>query len=97
MEPVILIGISMIWIVVIILSLMIAFGHDVKSRGFADSNSAVAALPMNGIGFKAYFSRRKEHPVTNEPEAKKYKIWVYVSAILAVALVIYIIRSLMTL
>lgn len=93
MEPVIIIGVTMIWIVAIILLILASFGYGLKSRGFATEHSAITALPMSGITVKDYRSRRGDHPVIDESLAKRSKTFSYLSVIAAVLLIVFLILS----
>ena len=77
MEALIAVALVMIWIVLAVIMWMSYLGYDVMSRGFKTSGPAAAALPMLGITFRDYFSKRDTHPVIDGsfvPKARFCKI-----------------------
>lgn len=75
MEPMVAIAVLMVWAVLVLIMWMTCLGYDIRSRGFNVPGPAVAVFPKMNITFKDYFSKRGEHPVTDESFVSKVRFY----------------------
>ena len=94
MDPLVAAGAVMIWLSVTLILYMTYLGFDIRSRGFTASGPAFATLPKLGITIRDYYRKRGEHPVTDQVNAKKAKVFrvlTLATSIFVIALIVLII------
>ena len=91
MDPLVSVGVVMIWTAVTMILYMTYLGFDVRSRGFTASGPAFLTLSKLGITIRDYYRKRWQHPVTDGTAAKRakmYRILTFVALVIVIVLII---------